>query len=484
MKNSVIISLFIIFLTPLLFSQESEREEFKPLNGLHLSLGVHSNVPTMGPLFPSLGADNPDVFKQALSNEWDSPRIGGYFEITSNIGINRPFFWGYQFSFQAINNDREHITSNDPEHPEIGNHYYLTKRVSHRSHLGFLEAQLFNWRNFNLYGRGELGATRYAGQGKVHTIGSSKAIVDKTFRDLVFTAGLGLGLRYQVSERFAFRLMAGYRFETANNFKRKSYYDGLTASISPENKDFYYQEIEEPNDLIRPIRPRNQYLYLQFGIVHHFDGRDFNAHPGERGEPTYDPSTAEKPILYLYPEKETTVAVDLELTHHEFIFTYPEYPMNGWEVIAEPNGDLTDVKTNRKYYALFWETKGKPYVENMDKGFVIKGEDTREFLEEKLEYLGLSYKEANEFLIYWLPKMERNKYNAIYFAFDEYEEMAKLNITPSPDTIIRIMMMFEGLDQAIDLEPQELPETPERKGFVAVEWGGMEGEFFKKIPLP
>jgi hypothetical protein len=485
MKNTAIILLFVFTFVNNVYSQEPEKEIYKPLNGLHLSFGLHSHVPTSGALFPSIGQNNPDVFRQSLSNEWDSPRVGGYFELTSNIGVNRPFFWGYQFSFQAINNDRHHITSNDPNHPEIGNHYYLTKRVSHRAHLGFLEAQIYNWRNFNLYGRGEIGATRYMGQGKVHTIGSPKAIVDKKHRDLVFTGGLGLGLRYQASDRLAFRFMAGYRFETANNFQRKSYYDGLTASISPENQDFYYQEIEEPNDLVRPIRPRNEYLYLQFGIVHHFDGRDFNTHRGERGESTADPNaTAKKPILYLYPEEETLVEVSLELTDHEFIFTYPEYQSNGWKVLAEPNGDLTDIETNRKYYSLFWETKGRPFAENIEDGFVVKGKDTRAFLEEKLVYLGLNFKEANEFLIYWLPKMENNKYNAIYFAFEEYEALSKLNITPQPETIIRLMMMFEALDEPIDLNPQLLEKGPERKGFTAVEWGGMEGEFFKKSSLP
>lgn len=483
MKNIGITLFIVVAFVSFTYNQEHEREIFKPINGIHLSLGLHSHVPTSGVLFPSLGDNNPDIFRQVLSNEWDSPRIGGYFELSNNIGINRPFFWGYQFSFQAINNDRQHITSNDPDYPEIGNHYYLTKRVSHRAHLGFLEAQIYNWRNIAIYGRGEIGATRYMGHGKVHTIGSSSAIIDKKTRDLVFTGGLGLGLRYQASERLAFRLMAGYRFEAANNFKRKSYYDGLTASISPKNNDFYYQEIEEPNEVIRPIRPRNEYLYLQFGIVHHFDGRDFNTYRGERGESTADPN-AEKPILYLYPEEKTMVEVKLELTDHEFIFTYPEYPDSGWNVVAEPNGDLTDKKTGRKYYSLFWETVGKPFAENLETGFVVSGKETRIFLEEKLSYLGLNYREANEFLIYWLPKMENNAYNAIYFAFEEYEELSKLNISPAPDTIIRIMMQFEKLQHPTTLKTQKLPETPKRKGFVAVEWGGMEGEFFKKAPIP
>ena len=44
-----------------------------------------------------------------------------------------------------------------------------------------------------------------------------------------------------------------------------------------------------------------------------------------------------------------------------------------------------------------------------------------------------------------------------------------LEINPNPDSIIRIMMTFKGLDNPIDVKEQELV-TPERNGFVAVEW--------------
>ena len=47
----------------------------------------------------------------------------------------------------------------------------------------------------------------------------------------------------------------------------------------------------------------------------------------------------------------------------------------------------------------------------MKTGFVVEGKDTIKFLEEKLKQLGLTDKEADEFIIYWLPKLENNKYN-------------------------------------------------------------------------
>ena len=85
--------------------------------------------------------------------------------------------------------------------------------------------------------------------------------------------------------------------------------------------------------------------------------------------------------------------------------------------------------------------------------------------------MGLTEDEINEFIIYWLPLMEHNKYNLIAFQGDVYTDFAKLNITPTPDSLLRVFMTYVPLNDAIDIEPQQL-ETFERTGFTVVEWGG------------
>ena len=87
--------------------------------------------------------------------------------------------------------------------------------------------------------------------------------------------------------------------------------------------------------------------------------------------------------------------------------------------------------------------------------------------------MGLTEDEMNEFIVYWLPLMEHNKYNLIAFQGDVYTNSAKLNITPSPDSLLRIFMTYVPLEDEVDIETQQL-ETFERKGFTAVEWGGCE----------
>lgn len=176
-----------------------------------------------------------------------------------------------------------------------------------------------------------------------------------------------------------------------------------------------------------------------------------------------------KPIIYLYPTEETKVKVKLEKKDN-LTCTYPKYE-DSWEVFAKPNGDLTDLKTGRNLYGLYWEGKNT-VPPRFDEGFVVKGEDTIAFLEEKLEILGLTKREANEFIIYWLPQLEKNKYNFIRFQFiEEINENMPLEISPKPDTLIRVMMEFKPLNKPISVPEQKL-HTPTRNGFVAVEWGG------------
>ena len=66
------------------------------------------------------------------------------------------------------------------------------------------------------------------------------------------------------------------------------------------------------------------------------------------------------------------------------------------------------------------------------------------------------------------------KYNYIRFATrEEIDTNMPLTITPEPDTTIRVLMEYKGLENSIKVEEQSL-ETPGRKGFVAVKWGGTE----------
>lgn len=178
------------------------------------------------------------------------------------------------------------------------------------------------------------------------------------------------------------------------------------------------------------------------------------------------------PIIYLYDPQGREVNVNLNIDG-ELTCTYPAYG-NGWTVKASPEGTLTDAN-GREYEYLFWEAV-LHMAPDTSRGFCVKGSDTAAFLEKALSDLGLSDTEADTFIMYWLPQMEENPYNVICFQTEAYENAAKLDVDPSPDTIVRVNMFFYASDEYVEIEKQDLtsmnPSLEEREGFVLVEWGG------------
>ena len=138
---------------------------------------------------------------------------------------------------------------------------------------------------------------------------------------------------------------------------------------------------------------------------------------------------------------------------------------------AQPGGILTDAE-GRTYNYLYWE--GVTSTEyDFSQGFCVPGKDTAAFLEDALARLGLTRREANEFIVYWLPRMEPNPYNLIAFQATAYTDHARLTITPEPDSLLRVFMAWQPLDTQEDIPAQNLPAF-DRTGFTVVEWGGAE----------
>ena len=175
-----------------------------------------------------------------------------------------------------------------------------------------------------------------------------------------------------------------------------------------------------------------------------------------------------KPILYLYPKKMEKVTVNFE--HPEYLkTTYPKFNGN-WEVEAHHNGDLYD-KNGKYYYGLYWD-EFKVHNVDFSTGYYVTKDMAIEFLEEKLDYIGLSPREANEFITYWLPILEDNEQSLVYFELtEERESYNKLNINPKPDSLLRLVIHIKKVDEKVDIEKQKLTRF-KRRGFVAVEWGG------------
>lgn len=181
----------------------------------------------------------------------------------------------------------------------------------------------------------------------------------------------------------------------------------------------------------------------------------------------------DKPVIYLYPTKKTNVSLQLNFKG-ELTFTYPEYN-NGWQVEADPNGML--IANKKSYRYLFWEGKSTNYFPEFNEkiGFLVASDTLVPFLENSLTQIGLNDIEIQDFITFWAPKMIVNKQNYIHFILNENcNEYAELNITPRPDNVIRVFMVWKPETKiTINYIPQVFPKFS-RKGFSAIEWGGSE----------
>ena len=185
----------------------------------------------------------------------------------------------------------------------------------------------------------------------------------------------------------------------------------------------------------------------------------------------YTLAAPEKPIIYLYPQTPTQCSVKLMLKG-ELTCTYPDHGENGWNSFtAYPDGTLI-FPDGKEYYALYWEGVQDAQWD-FSHGFCVPGEDTAEFLEWALAEQGLTRREANEFIVYWLPLMQDNPYNVISFQTTAYTDGAVLDIDPTPDSLLRVFIAYYPTDSEVEIEPQSF-DAFVREGFTVVEWGGSQ----------
>lgn len=190
---------------------------------------------------------------------------------------------------------------------------------------------------------------------------------------------------------------------------------------------------------------------------------------------------AYKPVIYLYPEESTNV--DVYLTCDDMTTMWPKADMVDeyeyhWNVDANSDGTL--YQDNYEYSYIFWEGKSD-FNPTFERGFCVPGEETGEFLRVVLNEMGLTPAEYNEFIVYWLPQMENNKYNLISFAgidtTDEYNQTYPLYVVDEngnePDCMMRVFMNWKAVDEPVEIEPQTFT-TLRRHGFTVIEWGGSE----------
>lgn len=178
-----------------------------------------------------------------------------------------------------------------------------------------------------------------------------------------------------------------------------------------------------------------------------------------------------KPVIYLYPEETTDVSVQLD-PQGGFTVTEPAYN-SGWNVVAQPTGELTNKADGLTYPYLFWEGRGGLYSEP-EKFWVVAKADVESFLVEKLSAFGFNAQEIADFNEFWLPRMEAAPWYKIGFhGTSVMDQIAPMSVSPAPDSVLRVLMDYSELQEPVAENPPSHIPSFKRDGFTVTEWGGV-----------
>ncbi|MGD0328762.1 MAG: fibronectin type III domain-containing protein [Minisyncoccia bacterium] len=220
-----------------------------------------------------------------------------------------------------------------------------------------------------------------------------------------------------------------------------------------------------------------------------FIRRDVESGPGGIG----------KPVIYLYPPKPTEVTVRFT-TPMRLTTDIPTYA-NGWDVMAHPDGELTDLQLNltncdaigstifgseyaqaackqNDYPYLYWAGQASGQYPIPTGGWVVPQENISDFLNQKLTQIGLTDKEKSDMMAYWVPELLTKNapfYRISFFQTEQMNQFIPMQISPKPDTVIRVFLDWSPLSTMPVIQPQpQILNHIDRTGFTLVEWGGLK----------
>lgn len=176
-----------------------------------------------------------------------------------------------------------------------------------------------------------------------------------------------------------------------------------------------------------------------------------------------------KPAIYLYPEVPSKIKVEVGPSVGKLTQSFPPYPEGGWQVLALPNGQL--FTQGQILSHLFYEAL-TPTPQIPPQGWSASYQDLTSLLQQVSKEIGLNQLETKELTDYWLEKLPESPFYFVgLLPRDEIDRLESLKITPTPDTLFRMRLVFIPLKKPLQISPPLLSPF-KRGGFTAVEWGG------------
>ncbi|KAI5887724.1 uncharacterized protein SCHCODRAFT_02638820 [Schizophyllum commune H4-8] len=244
----------------------------------------------------------------------------------------------------------------------------------------------------------------------------------------------------------------------------------------------------------------------------------------------WDVQKGGNPVVYLYSPQPVEATVRLSLVPEwNFSVVYPVVPVKStaagqgleWRVRTQQDGTLRELTTGLEVAYLYWEAKTdgagtisppsspalatppaitqevfRPSLSGLsdEDSVVLPIGTVTPYLDTALAALGLHTEARTSFITYWLPSMLKHQHVALRFIEQAaYERAAPLDVTPAPDVVTRVFMLFKGVAAAElnawpaaqlrakepvrrwqDVVGVELAKTLDTSLFRVIEWGGME----------
>ena len=286
--------------------------------------------------------------------------------------------------------------------------------------------------NTQEYFKGELGGCGF----KTTTHVVSQAEIDQ-----IGLTGVGLGLGDDGSQTQVFE---------PSSYENDYYTDAFNIVTYPG------EEAKTLADFVHP------YFYFQDAFDRWIEATSIEIIP---------PVECGKPVIYLYPEQVTDMTVWVN-PKGGFSYTEPLYK-NGWRITASPDGKIVNQDDGLEYPYLFWEGRGGMYSAP-EHYWVVKQTEVETFLTQILDEMEFFENERNDFLEFWLPRMQEAPYYKIGFHGTEVmNQLAPLQLSVKPDHIFRILMDYSPLEHWLPSDPPTTLPHANREGFDVMEWGGV-----------
>lgn len=173
-----------------------------------------------------------------------------------------------------------------------------------------------------------------------------------------------------------------------------------------------------------------------------------------------------KPNIYIYPIEIIQLSVTLSFPLGGRVITsIPEYG-TGWNVTVDTNGLIDGT-----YSYLFYEST-QPDIWQESYGWVIKTTELESFFIENLLDYGFKGQEINDFIDYWIPRLDEYPFYSICPQTKTLiKDAVKLDFSNQPDNLLRLFYVVKGHNIIQNELIEPTIDNFKREGYFATEWG-------------